>query len=231
MFIACHKKWLELNPEYEIRWYTDSQHMSFLRKFDLDVYNAYQTLQPSAFKADLWRLCILYQYGGIYIDSHTTPFISLNCIMKYTLDQKHNFISVLDCKESGSGIHNGFMISSPRHPFLKQCIDDIVKTVNTRSYTDDVLAVTGPLCLSRSIHKVIGNNKSFHIGYNYHMDFTFYLLRFEWGLFQYIFDKKVKTMSKKYNVLEYLNSKIVNKSKGYSYMWNNKLLYKHKLLS
>ena len=227
MFIACHKKWLDLNPGYQVKWYTDNQHESFLLNFDKDVYDAYKQLEPSAFKADLWRLCVLYQYGGVYVDSHTTPFRSLDCIMKYTRDQQHNFISVLDCKESGSGIHNGFMISSPGHPFMKQCIKDIVNTVKARSYTDNVLAVTGPLCLLRSIHKVVGTDKSCRIGYNYHGDLTFYLLRFEWGLFQYIYDKKVKIMSKKYNVLEYLNSKIVNKSKGYSYMWKNKLLYKH----
>ena len=36
--------------------------------FDLDILNAYDILKPGAFKADLWRCCILYIYGGIYLD-------------------------------------------------------------------------------------------------------------------------------------------------------------------
>ena len=34
-----------------------------------DVLMAYDLLIPTAFKADLWRYCILYKYGGVYLDS------------------------------------------------------------------------------------------------------------------------------------------------------------------
>ena len=225
MFTYCHKKWVDLNPLYQIRWYSANQRESFLKEFDVNAYNAYKTLKPGAFKTDLWRLCILYQYGGIYVDAHTTPFKSLESIIKYTRNQEHNFISALDCKEAGGGIHNGFMISSSKHPFLMQCINDIVKNVETRNYTDHTLGVTGPVCLSRAIHKVVNNKNDFRVGYNYYGQFTFYLLKFEWGISQYIIDKGSIVMSKKYNILEYLNSKVINKKKGYNYMWKNKLLY------
>ena len=33
-----------------------------------DVLMAYDRLIPTAFKADLWRYCILYKYGGAYLD-------------------------------------------------------------------------------------------------------------------------------------------------------------------
>lgn len=225
MFNACHKKWLHLNPEYQIRWYTTKQCAFFLKEFNQRIYNAFKTIKPGAFKTDLWRLCILYQYGGIYADSQTKPFESINHLLKYTRDQEHNFISVLDSDESGSGIHNGFMISSPRHPFLKQCIHDIIKNIETRSYTDNVLSVTGPLCLASSIRKIIGNNVKFRVGYNYHGSLTFYLLRFEWGVSQNIYDKGIRIMSKKYNLLEYFYSKIINKKENYAYMWRNKIIY------
>ena len=225
MFIACHKKWLELNPNYQVIWYTAKQRELFLRDFDKKVYKAYKLIKPGAFKADIWRLCILYKYGGIYADAHTTPVKDMSYIMKYLLNSEHNFISVLDCKESGSGIHNGFIVSSPGHPFLKQCIDDIVNTIESRAYTDNILAVTGPICLFRSIRKVIGGKKILKEGYNYNANLTFYLLKFEWGISQWIYDKQIKLMSKKYSSLEYFYDKIINKKKGYTYMWNNKMLY------
>ena len=36
--------------------------------FDSSVLRAYDSLIPTAFKADLWRFCILYTNGGIYGD-------------------------------------------------------------------------------------------------------------------------------------------------------------------
>jgi mannosyltransferase OCH1-like enzyme len=225
MFKACHQKWIELNPKYQVIWCTDRQRDLFMKDFNKRVYNAYKLIKPGAFKADIWRLCVLYKYGGIYVDAYTTPVKDMSYIMKYLLPQEHNFISVLDCKEAGGGVHNGFIISSPRHPFLKQCIDDIVNTIEQRSYTDHVLAVTGPLCLERSIRKVLGNKGSFKQGYNYNGQLTFYLLKFEWGISQWIYDKGIRIMSKKYNTLQYFYDKIIQKKKGYGYMWHNKMLY------
>ena len=36
--------------------------------FPTDVVYAYDRLIPTAFKADLWRYCILYMFGGVYMD-------------------------------------------------------------------------------------------------------------------------------------------------------------------
>ena len=33
------------------------------------------------FKADLWRLCKLYVYGGIYADIDLVPYLSIDSIM------------------------------------------------------------------------------------------------------------------------------------------------------
>jgi len=39
-----------------------------VRTFPPDVLYAYDLLIPSAFRADLWRYCILYMFGGVYMD-------------------------------------------------------------------------------------------------------------------------------------------------------------------
>ena len=38
------------------------------REYPPDVLMAYDRLMPTAFKADLWRYCVLYKYGGVYLD-------------------------------------------------------------------------------------------------------------------------------------------------------------------
>ena len=38
------------------------------REYPPEVLMAYDRLIPTAFKADLWRYCVLYKYGGAYLD-------------------------------------------------------------------------------------------------------------------------------------------------------------------
>ena len=62
------------NPEFNVYIYDDEDCRKFLREhFDLKVLDTYNSLIPGAYKADLWRYCILYIYGGIYIDIKLEP--------------------------------------------------------------------------------------------------------------------------------------------------------------
>lgn len=57
------------NPEFNYYLYDDKDCEKFIKNnFDKKVLNAYKTLIPGAYKADLWRYCILYINGGIYLD-------------------------------------------------------------------------------------------------------------------------------------------------------------------
>ena len=50
--------------------FCDSDCRSFIaREYPPDVVMAYDRLIPTAFKADLWRYCVLYKYGGVYLDA------------------------------------------------------------------------------------------------------------------------------------------------------------------
>lgn len=221
MYDLCHKKWITLNPLCKDIWYTPNQCKNFLKNFDIRVFNAYNKLKPLAFKSDLWRLCILYKYGGIYSDCYTTPYKTISYMIENL--SKNTFISVLDGDKKG--IHNGFIIVTKGHPFLLKCIQNIVKNVEENNYTDHVLGVTGPICLSRSIREVLGTNKKFKIGANNYGDLSFYLLEFEWGPFQYIKKNGHVVMSKKYSLLHYFYSKIIKKGTTYATMWKNKNIY------
>ena len=49
--------------------FNDSDCRAFiLKEYPPDVLIAYDRLIPTAFKADLWRYCVLYKYGGVYLD-------------------------------------------------------------------------------------------------------------------------------------------------------------------
>ena len=49
--------------------YNDADCRAFIQSaFPPDVVAAYDRLIPTAFKADLWRYCVLYKFGGVYLD-------------------------------------------------------------------------------------------------------------------------------------------------------------------
>ena len=77
----CYRKWMELNPSATMIWFDDLDCKRYMRKQPREVYDAYQRLRPGAFKADLFRLCLLYEKGGVYVDCEATPYVSLREMM------------------------------------------------------------------------------------------------------------------------------------------------------
>ena len=54
---------------WEYRFYEDIDVRNFLTmNFPNEVVNAYDQLIPGAFKADLFRYCVLFIHGGVYAD-------------------------------------------------------------------------------------------------------------------------------------------------------------------
>jgi hypothetical protein len=65
----CVEKLKSANPEFKYSLYDDADCRSFIEaNFDPEVVYAYDSLLPGAFKADLWRYCVLYKNGGFYVD-------------------------------------------------------------------------------------------------------------------------------------------------------------------
>lgn len=235
----CYDKWIRLNPNFHMIYFNDKTQEEFIRnKFPQAVYEAYKTLIPGAYKSDLFRLCVLYQYGGVYVDEYAEPFTSLANMMRNCVNtQNRTFISVLDCAISGGGIHNGFIISSRAHPFLKRAIEKIVNNVKIRFYGKNPLDPTGPLCLGNAIKEICSantqshrdshhshGNSSFREGWNRSGPICYYLYTLEWGPYQNIYKHDQKILRKKYSILEYFVQKFFRKK--YSDAWYNRKIYK-----
>jgi mannosyltransferase OCH1-like enzyme len=98
------KKMIKSNPRFRYYLFDDNDCRNFIQKnFDTDVLHAYNNLIPGAYKADLWRYCILYKYGGIYIDIKYYP---VNNFKLFNLLKKEHW--VLD--NGGGGIYNALMV-------------------------------------------------------------------------------------------------------------------------
>jgi hypothetical protein len=143
--------WREINPNYAYFLYDDKDCGLFIKKnFDENVYNAYIKIIPGAFKADLWRYCILYIYGGVYVDIDT---ICLEKIDKF-LNEDIEFMTPIDlnnCPYYGKyNLFNCFIASIPKHPILKLCIEKIVFNVENNIVPFSNLDFSGPGILGQS---------------------------------------------------------------------------------
>jgi mannosyltransferase OCH1-like enzyme len=139
----CIKKLQTDNPEFAYYLYDDAMCADFIKdNFDDSVICAYNKLIPTAYKADLFRYCILYIKGGIYLD------IKYECANNFKLTELTNAeYFVRDIEISGGGIYNGVMVCKPKNNILYKAIYKIVENVNAEYYGLNSLSPTGPLLL------------------------------------------------------------------------------------
>ena len=140
---------IKQNPEFEFKLFNENECLKFIKNnFDDDVYDAYVRLIPHAYKCDLWRYCILYIHGGIYLD---IGFFPINDFKFIDIIDKEHYVQ--DIKESGSGICNGLIIVKPNNPILLSMINNIVQNVNIQYYGENALSPTGPLLFKNNFPK------------------------------------------------------------------------------
>jgi len=131
------------NPEFTYYLYDKDERRDYISKnFDKDVLNAYDALIPGAFKADLWRYCILYKMGGIYLD---IKLCTVNGFKLITLTDKEYFVR--DIEPSGSGVLNGLLVCMPHNEKMLKCINQIIDNVKNKFYGKSQLEPTGPMLL------------------------------------------------------------------------------------
>jgi hypothetical protein len=167
---------------YEYRFYSDSEAREILQmQFPPEVVMAFDDLEPGAFKADLFRYCILLIHGGVYGD--------IDILMTSNLDDLiHNdtgFLVPLDkvpfmVENLTLCLWNGFMAASPGHPYLAKAIENIVNAVRNRHNLVDYvhmvacplrtknmkemskripLFATGPCMLGLTVNQVLGRHE------------------------------------------------------------------------
>jgi mannosyltransferase OCH1-like enzyme len=162
----------ELNPEFKYFLYDDTMCRDFIIDyFDNDVLYAFDTLIPGAYKSDLWRLCILYVYGGIYLD------------IKYINAPNFKFIELLDkeyfVRDYHYGVYQALLICLPKNEILMKCINHIVYNVKNKLYLNNALEITGPQLVSKYFTREQINHFNLHLStkgilYNYRTILTGY---------------------------------------------------------
>ena len=122
----------------------------FLRDaFPSDVLDAFESLIPFAYKADLVRYCLLYVFGGWYVD------IGLRCVEREIVMSDHvDLLAFRDRHSSTKSSYacaNGAIFSKKGHPALARAIELVVQHVSARYRGVSPLCPTGPNLWGRAI--------------------------------------------------------------------------------
>lgn len=176
----CVEKLKRDNPEFDHHLYDDNDCRQFIKSnYDSDVLNAYDSLLPGAYKSDLWRYCILYKKGGIYLDikfqcepgfkllemaledetfvldrMFINPYLTIDPFLKLLntpdlYEKTKDMIDKEQWKNKEVGIYNAVIATVPENPVIFKCILQIVKNVKNNYYGFNALYPTGPGLLSQ----------------------------------------------------------------------------------
>jgi mannosyltransferase OCH1-like enzyme len=145
--------WVTANPSYDFYFYDASDRANFLKaNFEPAVYAAYDELIPKAFKADLWRYCVLFAEGGIYVDSKCEAFMSIDDIIR---DADECVVP----HDTDDLVAIAWLAFRPGHPILKRIIEYIVDFVGRRDKSPHPLGLTGPAIFSAIFNAHFGISK------------------------------------------------------------------------
>jgi mannosyltransferase OCH1-like enzyme len=198
---------VESNPKITFHLYDEEDCRQFIQKnFDSDVLNAYNSLIPCSYKSDLWRFCVLYINGGIYMD------IKYRCVNGFkfiALTEKEHFVrdryNIFVC--------TALIVTLPKNEIMLKCINQIVENVKNKFYGDNALEPTGPSLLCKFFTQQEVNN----------MNFSFKDTNSE-TISEYYIVQEDRIILKEYKGYRD-EQKQVQKNKYYADLWNEKNIY------
>lgn len=144
----------ELNPEYEYLFFNNQECRQFIQTYyDQEILSFYDCLHPGAFKADFFRYCYIYQFGGCYFDCKQ--------LLRKPLRQFiHQNDSLILCQDNHkNGLFNAFLCAEPKHPLFLYAIQKIIYKIkqfdsiyglmikNEYERVPVILSLTGPSLL------------------------------------------------------------------------------------
>ncbi|NMP05480.1 MULTISPECIES: glycosyltransferase family 32 protein [Prochlorococcus] len=134
---------------------------AFLQQsFEPAVVAAYDKLRPYAYKADLGRYCLLYQFGGWYAD------ISIQ--MRQPVGPVGKEVELVYFFDLGDGVvpgrslfdvSNSLIYSTPQHPVMERAIQTVIRHCQDEYYGNTIYSPTGPSVLGAAIASETASQK------------------------------------------------------------------------
>jgi mannosyltransferase OCH1-like enzyme len=127
-----------MSLDYDYRYVSTEEREIFMLENTPDyVYQAYKKINDGAAQADLWRVCVLYIHGGVYIDIDATLVWPLRLLIRG--ENKSIYLKI----KNFTRLTNYFLATTPKMSDYDEIINLIVKNINNYD-KEGVYTTTGP---------------------------------------------------------------------------------------
>lgn len=210
-------------PHTELVRMDDEECREFIKNhFDRKYLEGYDGIYPGAFKSDIWRLCVLYKYGGLYLDAKL-KLVRKDKLMYFL--NKYDVCLVKDySKIAKYSIYTVFMyFRYPRNEIILEILDTILSNIKTKNRSH-CLYLTGPVLHSEIILKHMNYKNRNHIRYkelDYYYFFNKNSIRKNKGVYYMNNIKLVDAYyANKFEDLEHLSNQ-----EHYIKLWNKNIIF------
>ena len=144
------------HTDFKYNFYDDKQQDEFMKTYFSDIYDVYENLPIAVMKADLWRYCVLYKYGGIYTDTDTICLTTPHDLIKNAY--------LVCAPEIDENLLCQWTFATPKNsPILKSIIDLSVERLRNepdqyKTNKNFVHYYTGPEVFTNGIDNWLNNN-------------------------------------------------------------------------
>ncbi|KAB0679027.1 glycosyltransferase [Aureimonas leprariae] len=140
--------WRDLHPRHRYRLWNEAEARAVLAGVSTEALRAFERAREPAMKADLFRLALLFEAGGIYADMDDRCLASLEPL----LVAGHSMVVY---QEDLGSLGNNLIAATARHPVIGRALRLGVEAVN-RGDSDILWLATGPGLLTRAAAQVLG---------------------------------------------------------------------------
>ena len=147
--VECTKSLLNFYPEANYHLYSGKEMEDIIsQNFEPEVYRAYKKLNAYACRCDLARYCLLYLYGGLYVD------LNVYFLTKLADLESMEFYAFRDLPYLSKhywAVHTSIIYTKPESKIARCAIDLVVDNCKNEYYGIDALDVTSTTVLGRSV--------------------------------------------------------------------------------
>lgn len=124
----CSDTWKNLNPDYQYMYMNDEEVFNFTEEvYGKKMLNLMKSFKVPVMISDLWRVLVIYHFGGIYSDIDTR----LTEPLDDWLDRDKKFITAI---ENGLHYTQWSFMAEPKSPIVKSILDTIIERCGKIDY-------------------------------------------------------------------------------------------------
>ena len=145
-------RWIELNPTYKLNLFDDKLCEQFLSQEYSPLFSEiFRFIPDGPIKADFWRVCVIYRYGGIYADADIEPILPLSSWISPT----DEFVTCLSAGHNNMSYNPHFIKAKRFDKFLHRCILEYL-----RYYTQKIPYTYWGWSIVGMFNRLIGFNEN-----------------------------------------------------------------------